>query len=174
MSELTFGGLGELGFKGEVGEVPRTQSLNEAEMSAHRSLEGREQSFQADDLGFFDTNGYLHIVGRHSDKIITGGENVFPAEVEAAIRSTGLVQDVCVIGISDRHWGQAITAVYTPINADILPTNIQTALSDTLSKFKRPKHWLAVDRLPRNAQGKVNRPQVEADLLKQVIPILQD
>jgi len=120
------------------------------------------RSFQPDDLGYFDANGYLHIVGRQSDKIITGGENVFPAEVEAAIRSTGLVQDVCVIGINDHHWGQAITAVYTPINADILPTSIQTALIDTLSKFKRPKHWLAVDCLPRNAQGKVNRPQVEA------------
>ncbi|MBD2076402.1 2-succinylbenzoate--CoA ligase [Phormidium sp. FACHB-592] len=127
------------------------------------------RSFQPDDLGYFDANGYLHIVGRQSDKIITGGENVFPAEVEAAIRSTGLVQDVCVIGISDRHWGQAITAVYIPISADISPTSIQTALSDTLSKFKRPKHWLAVDRLPRNAQGKVNRPQVEA-IAKMALP----
>jgi O-succinylbenzoic acid--CoA ligase len=135
------------------------------------SLLPTPHSFQPDDLGFFDANGYLHIIGRQSDKIITGGENVFPAEVEAAIRSTGLVKDVCVIGISDRHWGQAITAVYTPINADILPTSIQTALSDTLSKFKRPKHWLAIDRLPRNAQGKVNRPQVEA-IAKMALPIV--
>ena len=133
------------------------------------SLLPTHRPFQPDDLGFFDAQGYLHIVGRQSDKIITGGENVFPAEVEAAIRSTGLVQDVCVIGISDRHWGQAITAVYTPINADILPTSIQTALSDTLSKFKRPKHWLAVDCLPRNAQGKVNRLQVEA-IAKKSLP----
>jgi O-succinylbenzoic acid--CoA ligase len=153
------------------GEVPRTQSLYEAEMLAHQDLERGEKGFQPDDLGFFDANGYLHIIGRQSDKIITGGENVFPAEVEAAIRSTGLVKDVCVIGISDRHWGQAITAVYTPINADILPTSIQTALSDTLSKFKRPKHWLAIDRLPRNAQGKVNRPQVEA-IAKMALPIV--
>ena len=165
------GGLGELGHQkaGGRGEVPRTQFLYEAEMLAHQSSERGEKGFQPDDLGYFDANGYLHIVGRQSDKIITGGENVFPAEVEAAIRSTGLVKDVCVIGISDRYWGQAITAIYIPINADILPTNIQTALSDTLSKFKRPKHWLAVDRLPRNAQGKVNRPQVEA-IAKMALP----
>ncbi len=151
------------------GEVPRTQSLNEAEMLAHRDLEQRKRVFQPDDLGFFDTDGYLHIVGRQTDKIITGGENVFPAEVEAAIRSTALVQDVCVIGISDRHWGQAVAAVYVPIATALDSTAIQTALKDKLSKFKRPKHWLAVDRLPRNAQGKVNRANVEA-IAKQTLP----
>ncbi|PSB25920.1 2-succinylbenzoate--CoA ligase [Stenomitos frigidus] len=119
-------------------------------------------SFQPDDLGYLDTNGYLHIVGRQSDKIITGGENVFPAEVEAAIRSTALVQDICVIGVSDRQWGQAITAVYVPINAATPTVTIQAALNDKLSKFKCPKHWITVDQLPRNAQGKVNRPHVEA------------
>ena len=115
-----------------------------------------------DDLGYFDADGYLYIVGRQSDKIITGGENVFPAEVEAAIRSTGLVQDVCVVGVNDRHWGQAIAAVYRPTHASLLAITIQTALVTKLSKFKQPKHWFAVDQLPRNAQGKVNRLQVTA------------
>ena len=118
--------------------------------------------FQPDDLGFFDADGYLHIVGRQSDKIITGGENVYPAEVEAAIQATALVQDICVIGVSDRHWGQAVTAVYVPIHPDIPTTTIQTALENKLSRFKQPKHWIAVAQLPRNAQGKVNRLHVDA------------
>lgn len=119
-------------------------------------------AFQPDDLGYLDADGYLHIIGRHSDKIITGGENVFPAEVEAAIRSTDLVQDVCVLGVSDRLWGQAITAVYIPITAEISAIMIQAALTEQLSPFKRPKHWIAVDQLPRNVQGKVNRLNIEA------------
>lgn len=110
--------------------------------------------FQPDDIGYLN-DGYLHIVGRQSDKIITGGENVYPAEVEAALRATGFVHDVCVIGIPDRQWGQAIAAIYV---ADAARTEIEAAL--TLSRFKRPKHWILVDRLPRNAQGKLNRQQV--------------
>ena len=144
------------------GEVPQTQCLNGAKTLAHHGLEQREQGFQPDDLGFLDSNSYLHIVGRQSDKIITGGENVFPVEVEAAIRSTGFVQDVCVVGVTDRHWGQAIAAVYVPNHSNTPTAIIQTVLEAKLSKFKRPKIWVAVDRLPRNAQGKVNRPQVEA------------
>ena len=158
------GGLGELGPQraGDRGEVPRTQSPREVEMLAHPNLQQREKGFQPDDLGFFDLNGYLHIIGRQTDKIITGGENVFPVEVEAAIRSTALVQDICVVGVSDRYWGQAIAAIYVPIQANTSTAAIQTALADKLTKFKHPKHWLAVDQLPRNAQGKVNRPQVNA------------
>ena len=116
--------------------------------------------FQPDDLGYFDDRGSLHIIGRTSDKIITGGENVFPAEVEAAIRATGLVQDVCVIGVGDRHWGQAVSALYVPLTGTGLG-QIQTALENTLSKFKRPKQWIAVETLPRNAQGKLDRAQIE-------------
>ena len=115
-------------------------------------------NFQLDDLGFFDDQGDLHIVGRSSNKIITGGENVFPAEVEAAIRATQLVNDVCVIGIPDSQWGQAVTAIYVP-STPPHPTP-QTALKNKLSKFKQPKHWIPVQSLPRNPQGKVNHEQL--------------
>jgi O-succinylbenzoic acid--CoA ligase len=121
----------------------------------------KQPGLQTDDLGFFDEQGYLHIVGRTSDKIITGGENVFPAEVEAAIRATGLVQDVCVMGIRDRHWGQIITAIYVPSHASTSQQDLQTALANQLSKFKQPKQWIAVAHLPRNAQGKIDRQQVK-------------
>jgi O-succinylbenzoic acid--CoA ligase len=113
-----------------------------------------------DDLGFLDTQGYLHIVGRSSHKIITGGENVFPIEVESAIQATGMVTDVCVIGLRDRHWGEAVTAVYVPAHSEISITLLKAALEQKLSKFKCPKQWIAVDALPRNAQCKVNYEQL--------------
>lgn len=120
-----------------------------------------QDKFQVDDLGFFDEQGYLHVIGRSSNRIITGGENVYPSEVEAAIRATGLVNDVCVVGVPDQHWGQVVTAIYVPSHATIITTSIQTALKDKLSRFKQPKHWLPVERLPRNSQGKVNYEQLQ-------------
>lgn len=121
----------------------------------------RNRQFLADDLGFFDPQGDLNVVGRQSNKIITGGENVFPAEVEAAIRATNLVVDVCVLGMPDPDWGEVVTAIYTPENPALATGVLQTALEDKLSRFKRPKHWIAVQALPRNAQGKINREQLQ-------------
>ncbi len=119
------------------------------------------QTLKSDDLGFFDEQGYLNIVGRSSHKIITGGENVFPAEVEAAIQSTQLVRDICIIGIPDSHWGQVVTAIYVPHKETTSTALLQAAVEDKLSKYKRPKHWIPVNCLPRNAQGKVNYEQLQ-------------
>jgi O-succinylbenzoic acid--CoA ligase len=116
---------------------------------------------KSDDLGFFDEQGYLTIIGRRSNKIITGGENVFPAEVEAAIQGTQLVADVCVIGVPDSQWGQIVTAVYVPQTQAISTEVLKTALADKLSKYKRPKYWVQVESLPRNSQGKVNYEQLQ-------------
>ena len=120
-----------------------------------------KMDFQTDDLGFFDANGYLNIIGRCSQKIITGGENVFPAEVEAAILATHLVTDVGVIGLPDRKWGQVVTAVYIPKQINISNQVIQAALENKLSKFKQPKYWIQVESLPRNQQGKMNYEQLK-------------
>ncbi len=122
---------------------------------------GDSPYFQLDDLGFFDKNNYLNIVGRSSDKIITGGENVFPAQVEAAIKNTNLVADVAVIGLPDKDWGQVVTAVCVPANCEVTVKNLQAAIEDKLSKFKRPKNWVFVEKMPRNAQGKLNREQLQ-------------
>ena len=131
------------------------------------------QQLVTDDLGYFDSAGYLHLIGRNSQKIITGGENVFPAEVEAAIRQTGLVQDVCVIGLPDsfegetashRAWGEVVTALIVPVSGLVPGFSISTleaALQLKLSRYKQPKKWLIVDRIPRNLQGKLNYEQLK-------------
>ncbi len=119
-----------------------------------------------DDLGYCDTQGYLYIIGRSSQKIITGGENVFPAEIEAAILTTNLVKDVAVVGVSDMQWGQLVTAVYVPQNTAISSEDIKAAIAPQLSYYKIPKQWIAVESLPRNQLGKLNYKQVYAALKK--------
>ncbi|MEH2183031.1 2-succinylbenzoate--CoA ligase [Nostoc sp.] len=120
-----------------------------------------QTDFQVDDLGFLDKQGHLNIVGRNSDKIITGGENIYPAEIESAIQATQMVTDICIIGIPDKHWGQALTAIYIPKQSDTSALKIQTLLKDKLSKFKIPKYWISQQNLPRNSQGKINRQQLQ-------------
>ncbi|MBD1926901.1 2-succinylbenzoate--CoA ligase [Trichocoleus sp. FACHB-90] len=117
--------------------------------------------FRVDDIGFIDKQGDINIIGRNSNKIITGGENVFPSEIEAAIRATGLVADICVIGLPDSHWGEIVTAIYIPSNPQIYSNTLQTAIKNKLSKFKRPKQWIPVETLPRNSQGKINLEQLQ-------------
>lgn len=126
------------------------------------------KQFKLDDLGYLDENRYLNIVGRSSDKIITGGENVFPAEVEAVILATGLVADACVIGLPDRHWGQVVTAIYTPNHSEVSLGDLLTAIQPQLSKFKQPKYWVAVECFPRNQQGKVRRDRLQEIALKEL------
>ncbi|TAE54868.1 MAG: 2-succinylbenzoate--CoA ligase [Nostocales cyanobacterium] len=120
----------------------------------------KTEQFSVDDIGFLDKEGYLHIIGRSSNKIISGGENIYPEEIEAVIRQTNLVKDICVIGIADQNWGQALTAIYTPKNPNISHIEIINQLKNQLTKFKIPKHWISLPNLPRNNQGKINRQQL--------------
>jgi o-succinylbenzoate---CoA ligase len=126
------------------------------------------QSFLTDDVGYFDHDSYLHLLGRNSQKIITGGENVFPAEVEAVIYSTKLVKDICVVGIPDQKWGQAVTAIYVPLTAANNLNLIKQQIKSQLVKYKQPKHWLSVESITRNDRGKVNYPQLKAIALQLV------
>lgn len=122
------------------------------------------EEFLTDDLGYFDAKGMLQVVGRNSQKIITGGENVFPTEIEAAIRATGLVSDVCIVGMPDQTWGEAVIAFYVPGSPEVAISTLKAALAPQLSAFKHPKQWIAVESLPRNTQGKVN-----LEYLKQIL-----
>jgi len=120
--------------------------------------------FQPDDLGIMDSMGCLQVVGRSSDKIITGGENVFPVEVESAIRGTGLVADVAVLGMPDALWGEAVVAVYGPVEAGAGEGlgALRRILRSQMAPHKCPKYWLKVDLLPRNDQGKIDRQRLKA------------
>jgi o-succinylbenzoate---CoA ligase len=122
-----------------------------------------------DDLGAIDEFGHLQILGRHSQKIISGGEKVFPQEVEAIIRGTGLVLDVCAIGWPDADWGERVVAIYVP-NGSVAVEDLRLAIASCLSKFKQPKDWLAVARIPRTDRGKIDRQQILSLIAAQLSP----
>ena len=115
--------------------------------------------FQTDDLGYFDKNGFLYIVGRKSQKIITGGEKVYPKEVEDAIFSTFLVKDVVVVGTKDNYWGEAVVAIFVP-NLGFNLEELKGLIKSTLSPHKIPKKWIQVREIPRNQQGKIVNTQI--------------
>ena len=137
-------------------------SCNSLCLGYYPQVFSKSHSFITDDLGYVDDEGYLYLIGRNSQKIITGGENVFPTEVEAVILATNLVRDVCVVGISDRHWGQAVTAVYVPLESDFNLNLVKEKIKLQLAKYKQPKNWIEVDSLPRNNRGKINYQQIKA------------
>ena len=111
--------------------------------------------FQPDDLGSIDSAGYLTILGRNSDKIITGGENVLPIEVVKVIMATGLVQDAWVVGLADRYWGQVVVALYVKNDRPISAAILSRSIAGKISNYKIPKYWVAVERIPRNSLGKI-------------------
>jgi O-succinylbenzoic acid--CoA ligase len=124
-----------------------------------------ESKFDPDDLGYFDDRNFLHLIGRSSNKIISGGENIFPLEVETAIRSTNLVQDIYVLGTPDPIWGQSVTAIYVACDQTFTIEQLKTALKLRLATFKHPKHWIQVDQIPRSPQGKIWHDRLE-EILK--------
>jgi len=112
--------------------------------------------WQTDDLGFLDTAGRLHVVGRVDAAINTGGEKVQPGEVEAALRATGALSDVVVLGVPDERWGECVAAFFPAADAPD-PARIAVALRTHLSPHKIPRRWIPVADWPRNEQGKVSR-----------------
>ena len=108
------------------------------------------------DLGRFDETGRLHVIGRKSDTIVTGGENVAPAEVEAALLAHPAVADAGVFGRPDPEWGEAVTASVV-LRAPAEPQELREWVAGRLARFKVPKAVEVAEALPRTASGKLLR-----------------
>ncbi len=129
-----------------------------------RNQEKTDESFTEDgffitgDLGSFDDDGYLCIVGRQKDLVISGGYNVYPKEVELEIDMIPGVVESAVFGVAHPDLGEGVTAaiVVEPGNAPDT-SDVKAALADKLAKFKQPKAVITVDELPRNTMGKVQK-----------------
>lgn len=119
------------------------------------------ETWATEDLGRFDSQGSLHVLGRRDALIISGGEKVDPAEVEAALRMAGLFSDVVVVGVADARWGELVVAFYPACDGAV---KAEPELKQ-LAAYKRPKRYVAVPDWPRNAQGKVNRAALRAWLV---------
>ena len=117
--------------------------------------------FKTGDLGAIGRDGYLRLVGRATDLIISGGLNVYPAEVETAIDALSGIVESAVIGLPHDDLGEAVTAVVVR-NGEVTGQEIQAALKTCLARFKRPRRILFADALPRNAMGKVMKAVLRA------------
>ncbi len=108
------------------------------------------------DMGFLDSDSNVHFVGRCKNIIVRGGENIFPGEIEACIREDERVQDVCVIGVPDVHYGQVVCACVVPLlDTGLTKEDVQSRVRSTLAYYKTPEHVLFFKELPRGGSGKV-------------------
>ena len=115
------------------------------------------------DAGFLDADGYLYVQDRLKDMVITGGENVYPAEVESVLYSHPAIADVAIIGIPDVKWGEAVTAIVVPAG-DQEPdeAEILAWARERLAAYKVPKRIFYQASLPRNPSGKILRRELRA------------
>ena len=115
------------------------------------------------DIGSFE-NGRLSVEGREGDLIITGGENVWPEDVEAAIRTSSLVNDVCVAGVPDGEWGQMVTAWIVPSHESPSLQEIRSHVKETLPAHCAPRRIEIVTEIPRTSLGKPKRKELISSL----------
>jgi len=117
--------------------------------------------FETDDLGRYDANGNLHVLGRRSDLVITGGENVVPSEVEAVVERCPGVRAACVFGVPDDTWGELVAVAVVPEGALAALESLQAGLarhvSEHLSPHRRPRLLRFVDAFETTPAGKLDR-----------------
>ncbi|TFB70604.1 long-chain-fatty-acid--CoA ligase [Cryobacterium glaciale] len=147
---------------GEVGEIQISgpnvirEYWNRAEATAD-SYAGNVW-FRSGDMGYTDEHGYLFISDRLKDMIISGGENIYPAEIELAISELEAVASVAVIGVPDEKWGEVPCAVVTVRDGfNLEADDIQAHLGDRLARYKIPKRVVIVAEMPRTASGKIRK-----------------
>ena len=134
-----------------------------------RNPEKTASEFRADgyfitgDLGKIDSNGYVHIIGRGKDLIISGGLNIYPKEVEEAIDAIPGVIESAVIGIPHPDFGETVVAL---VVGTASPEAIKSGISETIARFKQPRIVEIVDALPRNAMGKVQKATLRKEYAK--------
>ncbi len=123
------------------------------------------------DGGHLDGDGHLYLTDRVKDLIISGGENIYPAEVERVLRQHPDLADVVAVGVPDERWGESVAVVVVPRpGAVVLPERLTTWAGERLAGYKRPRRVVVVDTLPRNAAGKVLRRALREELATAPVP----
>jgi long-chain acyl-CoA synthetase len=139
--------------------------LNNPEGTKEAFWEG--EWFRSGDVGLFDDDGYLYIVDRIKDMIITGGENVYSREVEEVLYTRPEVQECAVIGLPDPEWGERVTAFIILQQGKTFDKNELSAyLKAHLSSFKVPKEYLTVNDFPRSPAGKILKRELKKQFLE--------
>ena len=144
---------------GEVGEIVIRGAQvfsgywNDPASTAETIIDGW---LRTGDLGFIDSEGFISVVDRKKDIIVTGGENVASREVEEVLHRHPGVLEVAVIGVPDEHWGEAVCAAIVPRSGvEVTQEQIVELAKNYLASYKKPRHVVLVESLPRNTSGKV-------------------
>jgi acyl-CoA synthetase (AMP-forming)/AMP-acid ligase II len=144
---------------GEVGEIITRSPQNmmgywNQPEATRRAIRG--DWFYTGDAGYLDQDGYIYIYDRVKDMIISGGENIYPAEVESALFGHSAVADVAVIGIPDDKWGEAVKAfVVKKPGAEVTPDELMSFARERIASYKVPRSIDFIDTLPRTPTGKI-------------------
>ena len=147
------------GENGEIivkGPCMMTGYYNRAEATENALYKGW---YHSGDIGFLDDDGYLWVKDRVDDMIISGGENIYPREVEDILYEHNGVLDVAIIGQPDERWGEMVTAFIVRKDSALTEEDLDTLCknSEKLANYKRPRKYIFVDTLPRNASGKIQK-----------------
>jgi fatty-acyl-CoA synthase len=125
----------------------------------------RDGWYHSGDIGHFDNEGYLHVVARKHDLIISGGENIYPAEIENILMEHPAIVEACVVGCPDERWGEAVVAaVVLEPGVRLSAAEVIAMLNGRVARYKQPRAVHFVDSLPRSALGKVQREQLRATM----------
>jgi O-succinylbenzoic acid--CoA ligase len=121
-----------------------------------------EEWFDTGDVGLFDPNGCLHVRARRADLIVSGGENVYPAEVERVLEACHGIRAAAVFGVPDETWGQIVAAAFVAEGAPPSDAELSAFLDHHLASHKRPRRIAFVSQLPQTGAGKLDRPALAA------------
>lgn len=154
---------GKLARYGEIGKIfikstmifsgyldPRSRTI--------QSIEDKEGWVTVDDMGYMDDNGFLYVIGREKNMILSGGVNLFPEEIETVLSQHPAVEEVAVVGLEDSYWGQIPVAI---VKGNAPKKELKRLCMDKLSAYKIPRKWFFIDEFPYTTSGKVARMQVQ-------------
>lgn len=153
-ADLPPGTVGEIYMRPTATPSPTFRYVGGATMNATG-----DGFYSVGDLGWVDDDGYLFIADRRVDLIITGGANVYPAEVEAALHDHPAIADLAVIGVPDEEWGRRVHAIIQPLDPAHPPAfaDLDAQARERIASYKVPKTYEIVAELPRNEAGKIRR-----------------
>jgi O-succinylbenzoic acid--CoA ligase len=123
-----------------------------------------ERGLRTGDVGYRDAHGRLWVQNRLDDRIVSGGENVDPGEVRAALRASDRIDDAAVVGLSDPEWGERVAALVVPGDDSLTANMVERHCRERLAGFKLPRTIAFADELPRTASGTVDRGAVRERL----------
>lgn len=162
--------VNELGEDVAIGEIGEIVLYGEGNMVGYyKEVEATKAAFidgwvKTGDLARFDEDGYIWIVDRKKDVIISGGVNIYPKEIEDRILQFGGIFEVAVVGVPHEEWGETVKAIYAA-KTQIDEQELKDYLTEHLAKYKIPRLFEQVDALPRNASGKILKHQLKSQVV---------